>query len=56
MKYLNFSDLRKKLGGRSRSAIYTDVEFGRLPKPLKLGGRLYWRESDIDSAMTDIFT
>lgn len=47
--YLTFKDLVAKLGGRSRSAIYLDLEAGRLPKPIKLGGKLYWRESEIDA-------
>lgn len=49
MRYINFPELRAKLGGRSRSACYNDLAEGRLPKPVKLGGRLYWRESDIDA-------
>ena len=48
MQYLTFADLRKKLGGRARSSIYLDVEAGRLPAPIKLGGRLYWRDDEID--------
>ena len=48
MKYLTFTDLREKLGGRARSTIYLDVEAGRLPAPIKLGGRLYWRDEDVD--------
>ena len=52
MKYLNFSDLRAKLGNRARSSIYLDVDAGRLPAPIKLGGRLYWIESAVDDAMT----
>ena len=51
MRYISFSDLRAKLGGRSRSAVYNDLEAGRLPKPIKLGGKLYWNEADIDAAM-----
>ncbi len=51
MKYLNFSELRAKLGGRGRSTVYRDIEEGRLPKPIKLGGRLYWIESAVDSAL-----
>jgi prophage regulatory protein len=47
--YLTFAELRAMLGGRSRSAIYLDLAAGRLPQPLKLGGKLYWRESDIDA-------
>jgi predicted DNA-binding transcriptional regulator AlpA len=52
MKYLNFSELRDKLGGRGRSTVYRDVEEGRLPNPIKLGGRLYWVESQVDEALT----
>ncbi|WP_171207838.1 MULTISPECIES: AlpA family transcriptional regulator [unclassified Ruegeria] len=51
MRYLTFSDLQAKLGGRGRTTIYRDVESGRLPKPLKIGGRLYWAEADIDAAI-----
>jgi predicted DNA-binding transcriptional regulator AlpA len=55
MKYLSFSKLQSKLGGRGRSTIYRDVELGRLPKPMKIGGRLYWVEADVDAhfAKTD---
>lgn len=48
-QYLTLAELRAKLGGRSRSAIYIDLELGRLPKPMKLGGRLYWPEDDVDA-------
>lgn len=51
MRYLTFNDLRAKLGNRGRTTIYRDVEAGRLPKPIKIGQRLYWREADIDAAM-----
>lgn len=54
MKYLTLTELRAKLGNRSRSAIYADLSAGRLPKPIKLGGRIYWRESDIDQRMNDL--
>lgn len=54
MKYLNFKDLRAKLGGRSRSAIYLDLEEGRLPQPCKLGGRLYWIEDEIDAYLSEL--
>ena len=46
--YLTLAELRKKLGNRSRSAIYLDLKAGRLPQPIKLGGRLYWPEADVD--------
>jgi predicted DNA-binding transcriptional regulator AlpA len=49
MRYLNFRQLREKLGGRSRSTVYLDLALGRLPQPVKLGGRLYWREEEIDA-------
>ena len=51
MIYLNFSQLRAKLGGRARSSIYLDVEAGRLPQPIKLGGRLYWREDQVETLL-----
>ena len=48
-RFLTLTELRAKLGNRSRSAIYTDLEAGRLPKPVKLGGRLYWPEADVEA-------
>lgn len=52
MKYLSFQELREKLGGRGRTTVYIDVEKGRLPSPIKLGGRLYWIESEVDDALS----
>jgi len=52
MKYLSFAELRQKLGGRGRTTIYRDIELGRLPQPIKLGGRLYWSEIQIDEALS----
>jgi prophage regulatory protein len=54
MKYLTFTELRAKLGGRSRSAIYLDLAAGRLPQPVKLGGKLYWPEGDVDAHLSDM--
>ena len=51
MKYLSFNELSLKLGGRSRSTIYRDVELERLPKPIKIGGRIYWLEHRVDEAL-----
>ncbi|WP_299661532.1 AlpA family transcriptional regulator [uncultured Ruegeria sp.] len=51
MNLLSFTILQEKLGGRSRSSVYRDIEIGRLPKPIKFGSRLYWNESDIDAAI-----
>lgn len=54
MAFLTLSDLRSKLGGRGRSSIYRDVEAGRLPPPIKLGGRLLWAEDKVDRALEDL--
>ena len=51
MNYLNFRDLQTKLGGRGRTTIYRDVDLGRLPKPVKIGSRLYWNEADVDATL-----
>ena len=51
MKYLSFNELSLKLGGRSRSTIYRDIELGRLPKPVKIGGRIYWVEHKVDEVL-----
>ena len=45
---LSFEAVREKLGDRSRSACYEDMACGRLPKPIKIGRRLYWQEEVID--------
>lgn len=50
-KYLNFNELRVKLGNRGRTSIYRDIELGRLPKPMKFGARLYWKEAEIDAIL-----
>ena len=55
-RFLTLTELRAKLGNRSRSSIYTDLQAGRLPQPVKLGGRLYWPEGDLEAhlrAMTE---
>lgn len=51
MNYLNLGQLSQKLGGRSRSSVYRDIDAGRLPQPIKFGGRLYWVETDVDAAL-----
>jgi prophage regulatory protein len=48
-RYLTLTELRAKLGNRSRSAIYLDLAAGRLPPAIKLGGKLYWPEGDVDA-------
>ena len=52
--FLSFTDLQAKLGGRGRTTIYRDVEKGRLPKPTKIGSRLYWNEADVDAAIASL--
>ena len=54
MKYLTLNELRAKLGNRSRSAIYNDLNAGRLPQPVKLGARLYWAEAEIDAHLRSL--
>lgn len=54
IKYLTFTELRAKLGNRSRSAVYCDLAAGRLPQPLKLGGRNYWPEDELDARLRDL--
>jgi predicted DNA-binding transcriptional regulator AlpA len=53
-RLLTLNELRALLGNRSRSAIYNDLETGRLPRPIKLGGRLYWPEGDLDAHFRSI--
>jgi prophage regulatory protein len=51
MKYLTFNELRKKLGNRGRTTVYRDIENGRLPAPIKLGGLNYFPEHLVDEAL-----
>jgi predicted DNA-binding transcriptional regulator AlpA len=50
-RYLDFKQLSQKLSGRSRSSIDRDVKLGRLPNPLKMGQRVYWRESEVEQRL-----
>ena len=52
--YLPLTELSSKLGGPSRSAIYLDLANGRLPQPIKLGGRLYWPEGDLEAHLRNL--
>jgi predicted DNA-binding transcriptional regulator AlpA len=54
--YITLTELRKKLGNRSRSAIYIDLAEGRLPPPIKMGvkGRLLWPEDEIDGHLSNL--
>lgn len=51
MKCINFKQLREKLGNRARSTIYLDIERGLLPKPIKLGSKLYWDEAAVEASL-----
>ena len=53
-QYLTLTELRAKLGRRARSAIYRDLAAGRHPQPVKLGGRLYWPEGDVEAHLRNL--
>ena len=53
-RFLTLTELREKLGNRSRSAVYLDLAAGRLPQPIKLGGRLYWPENDLEAHLRNL--
>jgi len=52
--YLTLKELSAKLGNRSRSAFYLDIAAGRLPQPVKLGGKLYWPEGEVDEHLRNM--
>ena len=56
MTYLNLNQLSAKLGGRSRSSLYRDVDNQRIPEPIRIGSRLYWVESQVDEALAGPLT
>ncbi len=47
-QYLNSNDLRKKLGSISIRTVNRYILKGLLPKPFKVGGRLLWRDDEVD--------
>ncbi len=51
MKYLTRKQLSEKLGGRSSASIYRDMAAINFPKPFKVGGRVYWLETEIEQWM-----
>jgi len=55
MKLITLRQLRARLGGRCRNAIFADVVSGALPAPIKLGKGLsaqnYWDEDAVDAAL-----
>ncbi|MFO0432021.1 MAG: helix-turn-helix transcriptional regulator [Hyphomonadaceae bacterium] len=46
-KLLTLREVSDRLGGRSRASLYIDWKLGRLPPPIKIGGRTYMREGDL---------
>ena len=48
-RFLNFQQVQEKLGNRSRTSLYRDIQVGRVPPPRKIGARLYWMEEDLDA-------
>ena len=48
-KMLRIRDLSKKLGNRSKSAIYDDIAEGRLPPPFKFGRNSYWDAAEVEA-------
>ena len=48
--YLTLTELSSKLGGRSRAPPFTSISpTVGYPQPIKLGGRLYWPEKDVET-------
>jgi predicted DNA-binding transcriptional regulator AlpA len=54
MQFLSLKQLRQKLAGRSRTAIYADMAAGRLPPPIRLGKRLLWAEAAVDARLREL--
>jgi predicted DNA-binding transcriptional regulator AlpA len=52
-RYLTIQSTSEKLDGRSRSSILRDINAGRLPRPIKIGGRLYLCEEAIDAKLAE---
>ena len=53
-KYLTLKEVSHRLGDRSRSALYLDMAAGRLPTPIKLGGKLYWPSDDLERHLQNL--
>jgi predicted DNA-binding transcriptional regulator AlpA len=41
--------LRRRLGGISRVTVWRGVRAGRLPAPVRVGGRVLWSSAEIDA-------
>jgi predicted DNA-binding transcriptional regulator AlpA len=54
MRYISLAELRAKLAGRARTSIYADITAGRLPRPIRLGKRVYWLEDAVDAHLREL--
>lgn len=43
MRLLTLENVRREVFPASRSTIYRQMDEGRFPKPVRIGGRNYWR-------------
>jgi predicted DNA-binding transcriptional regulator AlpA len=48
-RFLTLREVSERLSGRSRSALYVDMQMGRLPQPVRIGKRVDWGEDDLAS-------
>ncbi len=53
-RYITLRQLSEKLGGRSRSSIYRDLENSHIPNPIRVGSRLYWCEEEVDNFLKSL--
>lgn len=53
-KLVTMDDISEAFGGRHRSSIYRDVEAGRIPRPIKIGRRVYWNAEEINAAVENM--
>lgn len=54
IEYTDMKGLRAMLADRSRSAIYLDIAAGRLPRPIKLGGKNLFAVNEIRERLREL--
>ena len=56
MRLITLTQLRARMGGRSRNAIFNDIERGIIPAPIKLGNgqtaRNYWDQGQVETCLS----
>ena len=52
--YFTFSELQKRFAGASRGWLYAQLAAGRIPQPVKIGGRVLWLRSTIEKFEAEI--